>query len=407
MAMTTDEAPGAPKKPSRQNLDDRLADDASGPPPDVKLAYVIHWDADIKGLGLRVTRKGAKSWVLVYRAAGTQRCLTIGTHRDPWRVAAVRKEALRLKVLIDQGRDPMGERHLSRTAPRVNDLIERWREEHAPKNRASSTRENERLIAQWIKPELGTKRVADVTFEDVDKLHRKISQKQGTPYRANRVVALLSKMFSLALKWRMTRTHPCKGIERNREQPRATYLEPDQLERLLAALDDHPNKAAANAIRLLVLTGARSAEVFSASWKQFDLKADGTWTKPAAGTKGDKEHRVPLSPEALELLAEIRKTTSSVFVFPGLRTVRHDWAAICKVAGIEGIRVHDLRHSFASFLASSGLSLPIIGALLGHTQAQTTMRYAHLLDGPLRDATAKVGAIVTKARRSDATANSN
>jgi integrase len=380
-----------------EKLTDSIADDAPGPPLDGKLAYVIHWDSDIKGLGLRVTRKLSKSWVLVFRAAGTQRCLTIGTHRDPWRAMAVRKEAARLKTLIDQGRDPMGERHLARTAPRVNDLIERWRAEHSHKNRASSRRENERLIAQWIKPELGTRKVTDVTFADIDKLHRKIT-KRGTTYRANRVVALLSKMFSLAIKWEMIDLNPCRGLEKNPEQPRATYLDHDQLGRLLAALEDHPNKAAANAIRLLVLTGARSGEVFGASWGQFDRDFT-TWTKPAAGTKAGREHRVPLSPEAAELLKEIRATTSSIFVFPGLRTVSHDWETISKAAGIEGVRVHDLRHSFASYLASSGLSLLVIGSLLGHSQAQTTLRYAHLLDAPLREATAKVGQIVTKARR--------
>jgi integrase len=376
-------------------LDDKFADDAPGPALDGNLAYKIHWDDDVKGLGLRVTRKLAKSWVLVYRAAGTQRCLTIGTHRDPWRAAAARKEALRLKLLVDQGRDPMGERHLSRTAPRVNDLIERWSEEHAKKRRASTRREYEGLIAQWIKPELGTRRVADVTREDIDRLHRRIT-KRGTPYRANRVLAMLSKLFSLAIEWRMTEVHPCKGIERNPEEPRDTYLDHDQLERLLAALEDHPNKVAANAIRLLVLTGARSGEVFQARWQQFDPPDFTTWTKPSAHTKQKKVHRVPLSPEAGELLKQMFAATSSVFVFPGLRTVRHDWAAICKAASLDGVRVHDLRHSYASFLASSGLSLPIIGALLGHTSPTTTARYAHLLDAPLREATAKVGEIVAE-----------
>jgi integrase len=380
-----------------EKLSDGFAEAAAGPPKDGKRAYIVYYDPETRGLGLRVTKAGAKSWVLNYRAGGVERRLTIGTFKDPWRAAAARKEAQRLKALVDQGRDPMGERHEDRRAPIVNDLIARWREDEAPKNRESTTRENESLIRQWIAPELGSRKVADVTPGDVDALHRKISRR-GTKYRANRVAALGSRLFALAVRWEMTDVNPFRGVQRNAEVARASYLDAEQLERLLAALPDHPNKKAADAIRLLVLTGARSAEVFGASWAQFDLVA-GIWTKPSAAPKTGRTHRVPLSAPAVELLTEIRATTSSTVVFPGLRSVRHDWQKICQAAGLEGVRVHDLRHSFASFLASSGLGLPVIGQLLGHTQAQTTHRYAHLLDAPLREATGKVGALVTSLER--------
>ena len=132
-------------------------------------------------------------------------------------------------------------------------------------------------------------------------------------------------------------------------------------------------------------------------WAHLDLEA-GVWVKPSAHTKQKKSHRVPLSAPARQLLAALPQT--SEYVFPGRIEghrveIKNDWASICKAAKLEGVRVHDLRHSYASFLASAGLSLPIIGALLGHTQTQTTARYAHLFDDPLRAATERVGAIVS------------
>jgi integrase len=148
-----------------------------------------------------------------------------------------------------------------------------------------------------------------------------------------------------------------------------------------------------------MLTGSRRNEVLSATWDQFDLTT-GTWTKPHTATKQAKLHRVPLSPQAVALLADMRKAATGRFLFPGqsaerpLVEIKRFWASACRQAGIEGARLHDLRHTYASVLASSGLSLPIIGALLGHSQAATTQRYAHLMDDPLRQATALAARVI-------------
>jgi integrase len=375
-------------------LTDEFCDSAEGPQPGRRSGYVIHYDDAVKGFGLRVTQNRAKSFILNYRADGIERRYTIGTFRDPWRAATARQEARRLKIIIDRGGDPQGEKNTVRSAPTVRDLIQRWREEHSPKNRPSTQRENEKLIRQWILSELGTRRVADLSYADIEALHRKITGKRGTPYRANRVLALISKMLSLAVRWEWRTDNPCRSIERNHEERRYRYLTPAELERLLAALADYPNQTAANVIRFLLLTGARSHEVFAARWQQFDLEA-GVWTKPSSATKQNREHRVPLSAPARQLLAGMDQTDARLF--PGLVTVREDWLKICRQAGLAGVRVHDLRHSYASFLASAGLSLPVIGALLGHTTPSTTARYAHLFDDPLRAATERVGAIVTAA----------
>jgi integrase len=200
-------------------------------------------------------------------------------------------------------------------------------------------------------------------------------------------------------KWRLRPDNPCKGVERNREDARKRYLKPDELERLTKALAEHPNKDAADVFRLLLLTGARSGEALGATWDQFDLD-EGTWIKPATATKQKERHEVPLNAPARQLLARrLSKRDTSPWVFPGRRgqhriKLDDSWQLICRAAGITGLRIHDLRHSYASTLAGAGFSLPTIGALLGHSQPQTTARYAHLFDDPLRKATERAGAIL-------------
>jgi integrase len=396
-----------------EKLTDRIAKLAAAP-ADGK-AQRIDYDTEVKGFGLRVTKGGARSFILNYRVHGVERRYTIGSFPD-WGVSAAREEAKRLKRLVDQGRDPMGERHEDRAAPTVNELLDRYLVEHAPRKRERSRQEDESLIRQWIRPDLGNKRVADLRHVDVERLHRKITA-HGTPTRANRTAALLSKAFSLAVRWEMRPDNPAKGIERNTEEKRNRYLAGDELRRLTEALSVYPNQGAANAIRLLLLTGARRGEVLGASWDQFNLE-DGVWTKPASFTKQNKLHRVPLSAPARLVLAEMRAAADRraaetnrqppPFLFPAQRRargarqgpghmveVKGAWRAICELAGLSGVRVHDLRHTYASILASAGLSLPIIGSLLGHSNQSTTQRYSHLLDDPLRAATERVGQIVT------------
>jgi len=244
-------------------------------------------------------------------------------------------------------------------------------------------------------------KVADVRFEDIDALHRKITA-AGSPYQANRAITVVSKMFALAVRWHMRETNPCRGIERNTEYHRRRYLSGDELVRLTRALSRHPNKEVADAIRLLLLTGARRGEVLGMRWE--DLQ-DGIWSKPPSSTKQRQHHQVPLSAPALQLLADIRKRQRprTEFVFPSdgacghLVELKSSWREIIKSAGIMGLRVHDLRHSYASQLVSGGASLPLIGALLGHSNPTTTARYAHLFHDPLRAATEKVGAVIAAA----------
>jgi integrase len=359
----------------------------------------ITYDTDLKGFGVRITANSAKAFVLNYRVGGQERRLTIGSYPE-WSAAAARKEAEIHKRRIDVGADPMAQRREERAAPTVADLCALYEQRHLPKKRPSSQRDDLSNLRTIILPRLGKTKAASVRHSDIEALHNELSA--TVPYRANRVVALLSRIFSLAIKWEMVSENPAKQIERNPERSRARYLDITELDRLLAVLASHANKTAANAVRLLLLTGARRSEVLSATWDQFDLDA-GHWVKPAASVKQKRLHRVPLSQPALELLHEMRvNARSELFLFPGknpdapVADIKKSWATICLKAKIEDVRLHDLRHTYASHLASAGQSLPIIGALLGHTQAQTTQRYAHLLDDPLRAATEEFGSTLRR-----------
>jgi integrase len=264
------------------------------------------------------------------------------------------------------------------------------------------------MLAIHIRPHFGPHaKVADVTFADVDALHRKIT-KTGATYAANRCIAIVSKMFSLAVRWGYRETNPAKGIERNTEYGRRRYLGSDELVRLTTALAKHPDKQAADIIRLLLLTGARRGEVLAMRWADIDV-AEGIWSKPPSSTKQKEHHQVPLSAPARQLLSEISKQQAGkrhvlpTYVFPGIGITGHrielkkDWRQLTKAAQISGLRIHDLRHSYASQLVSSGASLPLIGALLGHANPSTTARYAHLAHDPLREATERVGSVITAA----------
>jgi integrase len=403
-------------------------------PPDT--GNQITYDKDVKGFGVRITKAGARAFILNYRAAGRERRITIGSYPD-WKTTDARDRAKTLKREVDNGGDPMGDRHEDRAAPTISDLADRFVDEHLPKRRPKTVTDYKSILRMYVRPQLGTMRVADLRHSDVEKLHRLIAK--TAPYRANRTVAVLSKMLSLAVKWEMRGDNPVRGIERAPEDKRERFLSPAEIGRLADALSGHKEKTSVNAIRLLMLTGARKGETLAAKWTEFDLAA-GVWLKPSAHTKTKKIHRVPLSAPTLLLLGEMRaeadkeieRGCKAEYLFPGVKADEHlteikrVWASLCRSAGLavqvtkltpggkpvkdakrnpvlvwqSTVRLHDLRHTYASILASSGLSLPIIGALLGHTQAATTQRYAHLMDDPLRAATERVGALVAM-RRSD------
>ena len=362
--------------------------------------HSIAWDDDVTGFGVRTTAGGAKSFVFNYRVRGSgqQRRITIG-QAGIWSTGAARTEAKRLRRLVDSGEDPRGEHEEQREAPTVAKLIDRFEREYLPRKRPSTIKAYKGMFDKHIRPHFGKhSQVADITYADVDKLHRKVTA-TGSTYVANRCVALVSKVMNLAIKWQMRTDNPARGVERNAESKRRRYLSGDELSRLTAALTKHPDRQFAAIVFVLLATGARKGEVLSMRWDALTLAKDkAVWSKPGSTTKQKTDHIVPLAEPVRQLLAGIEKRGD--FVFPssdnptGHRVEIKSWAALCSKAGIEGLRVHDLRHSFASQLVSSGASLPLIGALLGHSNPTTTARYAHLFDDPQRAAVERIGVIV-------------
>jgi integrase len=375
----------------------------------------IFWDDEIKGFGLRVTPGGAKSFILDYRADGRQRRITIGAYPD-WTAAAARDAAKTLKRDVDLGQDPMGARHDERAAATMTELWEKYEREHLTLKSDRSQVDEKSMWNNIILPRFGKMKLTLITASEIDSLHRDITNIRKTPVRANRVIEVLRKAFNLAIRWKWLKENPVTGVRRNPEEKRNRYLNKQEIAALVAALNEHKEADSANAIKLLMITGARKSEVLGATWEMFDLE-NGIWTKPSSHTKQRKLHRVPLSAPALRLLKEIKEESSSVYVFPGadkkpLQDVKRTWMTVCKKAGlvapmpkkdrkgkvvkdkngedvmelVPNVRLHDLRHSFASILVSGGASLPLIGQMLGHTQVSTTQRYAHLYDDPLRKA---------------------
>src|SRR5262249_44217207 len=230
------------------------------------------------------------------------------------------------------------------------------------------------------------------THADIEKVHRKVTQ-NGTSYRANRLLSLLSTMCGLAIRWGMRPDNPARGIRRNPEHPRHRYLREDEIARLMTALAAYQPKApdAVDAIMLLLLTGARRNEVLSMRWGDLDL-ANGIWVKPPGSTKQARMHRVPLSPEAIDTLRQRLPNARSgavvpfkpaefVFAAGGSKAhqtrLQYAWDKIRAQAQLDDVRLHDLRHSFASFLVSAGRSLREIASLLGHSNLSMTQRYSH------------------------------
>jgi integrase len=383
------------------------------------------WDADITGFGVRVHSTGARSFFLNYRVNGREKRVTIGQY-PTWSAARARVRAKELRQAIDkEGRDPAGERRERREAPTVQDLINRYVRDHLSTSKRVREKEEKRMLAE-IGDILGRDtKVASVHYGDMEDLHKKITNgydgRKPRPVRANRVLACASTMFSLSLRplagedkpWRnAVDGNPCKGVARNPEEPAGRLYTPAELAGIADALATYPGKVAADCVRLIMLTGCRPVEAKAAQWSEFD-REPGFWIKPSSHTKQKREHRIPLSPPARQLVEQLREKhpAKPSAVFPGrspdgtIDALWHCWAHVREHAGLgKDARLYDLRHSFASLGAGGGLSLPVIGRLLGHATAKTTERYArHLADDPLQAAVNMVAGKITGA--GDDTAN--
>jgi integrase len=404
---------------------------------------IFIWDGALLGFGLRIKPSGVRSYVYQYRnARGVSRRLTLGKH-GRITLDQARSVAGDHAAAIARGEDPAETRKSDREAQSMRELSDEYLLLHAPKKRPSSIVNDRTMLNNRILPRLGSKKVADVSRADIERLHLSLKE---TPYLANRTLALLGKMFSLAVNAKVRPDNPCRGIVRFPEQRRERWLSDAEIKRLVETLNGYRDQRVAGAIKLMLLTGSRRGEVLGARWDDFDLDR-GVWTKSSHHTKQKRTEHVPLSASAIQLLvslkadaaiaAEKRETTGPngvgqqggesgeeddrpKYLFPGrveghpLTEIKKAWRNILEAAALDGLRLHDLRHTFASHLVSSGTSLHIVGRLLGHTQPSTTARYAHLSDDALRHAadrfSSKLSALANSAplpRRTRARATTN
>jgi len=358
-------------------------------------ATVKYWDSEIKGFGVVVLPSGRRTYCVQYRnAEGIKKRLKIGVHGQ---ITTEEARILAKKHLgeVAHGHDPQEKKKENKNLLTIKALVKDYLERHAQNKRPKSFREDLKLLNNIIIPMLGERKVAHITRRDIESIHLQL---KNTPYQANRVLALLSKMFSLAVGWNWCSDNPVRGIQKYQEEKRDRWLDEEELQRLWAVLEKYNHHLTTHVFKLLLLTGARKGELLQATWEQLDLEKS-IWTKPSHLTKQKKKEHLPLSDNAIDVLNELKQFRKeySPYLFPSkiegqpLQEIKTFWKKVIKEANLENVRIHDLRHTHASHLVSSGLSLSIVGKLLGHTQASTTQRYAHIANEPLRKATSLFG----------------
>ena len=354
-------------------------------------ADTIYWDGELTGFALRIRKSGRKNYVLQTRVRGKLRWFTLGQHG---RITADEARAAALEILAQakKGIDPRDADAKREAEPVMADLGRRFLDEYVPVHCKPSTQgEYRRSVELFIDPAIGEMRIAAVERKDIAKLHFDLRDK---PYQANRTLGVLSKMFSLAEIWglRPDGSNPCRHVKRYKESKRERFLSPEETERLGEVLAEAESEmpSAVAAFRLLLLTGCRLSEIQFLRW---EYVRDDCIELPDAKTGG---RVVPLGPEARAVLASLPREEDNPWVIRGkvpgthLTDLQRPWRRIRARAELEDVRIHDLRHSYASRALALGESLTMIGKLLGHTQVQTTARYAHLARDSIQNAAARI-----------------
>lgn len=356
------------------------------------------WDDELRGFGLRVYPSGRKMYLAQFRAGGRVRRVNIGLH-GAITAEDARTEAMKHLSVVRLGGDPAAERDRRKASPTMKEFGKRFLDEHVASHCKPTTQaEYKRSVELFINPKIGSHRIIDVTRADIVELHQSM---KATPYQANRTLGVLSIMFTVAHTWgvRTDGVNPCWKVKRYKEEKRERYLTTEELARLGKVLREaNAEREAVHCIQLLLLTGCRLSEIQKLKWAYVDLDA-GVLRLPDSKS-GAK--LVSIGKAAADIFKTIPRIEGNPYVITGqvkgqhLTDMQRPWRRLRKRAGLGDVRIHDLRHSFASDALQLGEDLTMIGRLLGHTQVQTTARYAHLKTGPVRAAADKVaGAIAT------------
>jgi integrase len=359
---------------------------------EIQAAEYFIWDDELPGFALRVLPSGRKGYIVQYRAGRRSRRMSLGPS-TVLTCEQARTRAIGIIAAARNGDDPAAERDAERKTITVKELAERFDKEHVSVRVKETTAKGyRRLIERTILPALGRHRVTEVTRADIAKLHHDL---RHIPYEANRCLEVISKMFSLAEMWglRPDGSNPRKHIKKYTEEKRERFLSPAELKRVggvLREMDDEGIELASAiaAARLLILTGCRLGEIMTLQWEHVDL-AGRALRLPDSKTGAKVVH---LGQPAIDVLMGIKKVDKNPWVIVGtlpgarLTDLQPFWQRVRARAGLKDVRIHDLRHTFASTAVASGQGLPMIGKLLGHTQVQTTARYAHLAADPVKNA---------------------
>ena len=364
----------------------RIRDAKAGP------NTLILWDGEVKGLGVRITAAGAKSYVLNYRTHGRMRRATLARTADI-SLAAARERAGRELTAIRNGEtDPLQRRQEALKAPTVAEGLDRFFGEYVERRMADglmaprTVQDYRHQADRTVRPALGAMKIASVTRHDIEGA----VAKRG-PVQRNRTVAFLSRLFNTFEDWeyRTPNSNPARRIEKTREQPRDRVLAPSEIQALGAALDRMGDPFIAGAIRFLLFTGWRTGEALALEWDRVDFETS-TITLPATKTGRDVRSVGSL---ALELLAGVDRVNGNPHVFASGRsravsyaTLRRAFLAVCEGAGIENIRLHDIRRSVATSAAAHGMSVFMLRDLLNHKTVAMASRYARRADSALQEA---------------------
>ena len=355
----------------------------------------IFWDRELPGFGVRVYPSGSKVYVVQSRAGGPPKRITLGIHGELTAERA-RKRAAQVIDRIKRGEDPTALPIPDETT--VTDLAARYMSAHVAVNCNAHTAGIYRgSLDNHILPALGALPIGAVERSQVAALHHRL---RDTPRAANRALMVLSKMFSLAAAWGLVTegSNPCRSVRKYRERKCERFLTRDEYRRLGAILteaeaDDSAWPYAIAALRLLILTGCRLNEILTLRWDDVDRTADEFRLRD--GKTGAR--MVPLTATAEVVLGAIVRVPGNPWVIVGkkpgarLTTITGDWYRLRARAGLDDVRIHDLRHSFASRALAAGESLSMIGKLLGHADIQSTARYAHLARDVEQASAARVG----------------
>ncbi len=355
------------------------------------------YDTAIPGFVLEVRPSGGKTWYLRYRdARGKQHQHRIGD-ASGISFEQARNAALTVRARVILGESPAEEKKALRAIPTLEAFAKRYLDYVKGVKRSWDT--DECFLRNHVLPRWGKRHLDEIRQQDIIDLQHGMRASGYAPATANRIVILTRYMWNLGKKWKVpgAETNPASGVELFEENnKRERFLSAEEAQRLVACVRQSDNPQLQYIVPLLLLLGCRKRELLDSQWSHLDLERR-TWRIPLS--KSGKARHVPLSADVLAILARVPRWDDCPYVLPNPKTKKpyvsffYSWDTARKQAGLPEVRVHDLRHSMASFLVNSGRSLYEVQKILGHTQLKTTQRYAHLSQETLLEAVDSLGAV--------------